>query len=520
MKNFKKALTILLCMVLVFSMVGCSKSDDQTGTSSSNGTSTSGGSSSELTYVKMCFPSLLFTPSAEGAKQTEDAMNNYLESKGDNIRIKLEAMDATNYVTDMNLKLTGKSESDEVDIFCPLTGVAPAVAQEQIVPLTDYINTDLSGISSILGDYLKAGYVGEDLYGIPCWKEYGLSCYYFYRSDIAEELGFTEDKIKTLDDVEKLLKAVKEKYPEMYGFVPTGGSANAGNTLMLETILAGPKHYMVDTLTSGVGIIGDSTTVVNTYDTPFFKEVCETAYRLNQEGLVMPDASITSELGRDLIQAGRAFSVVTGYGSTGQYDDMGEFYTKELGHPIKAAVLDTFLVSSSNCMPQWSVSYKCKNVGAACKLLNYFYTDEFMINTLLNGVENVHYIKNADGSISFPDGVDAASSSYYAFISCGIVGSMSIQWPWDTAAKPGKTIEQANAESSISKAFGFAVRNDDFADEASAISNVENQYLYGLICGELNPDEYLPKFNQALKNAGIDTVIENVQAQLNDFLSK
>lgn len=522
-KTIKRFISILLCCAMMTTLIACSKSNDKkepSGNSSNSekGTSqqdTTADPEQEIVTIKICFPTLLYNPSAEGTQQTEDAINKYLESIGDYVRVDLEPIDGTNYLTELNLKLTS---GEVVDLFCPLTGVELAVSQEQVLPLDDYLDNELADTVAIVGEYMKAGYVGGHSYAVPCWKEYGLSCYYFYRADIAEELGFTEDKIKTLDDVEKLLMAVKEAYPNMYGFVPTGGAANAGNTLMLESVLGGPKHYKVDELTSGVGIVGDDLTIRNIYDTEYFREVCETAYRWNQAGLIMPDASFTSELGRDLIQAGRAFSVITGYGSTGQYEDMGEFYTKELGYPIKAAVLDTFLITSSRCAPSWSISYNCKNPRAAARVLNYLYTDEFVENTLLNGVEGIHYVKNADGSISLPEGVEPDTSTYYCFISCGIVGSMAIQWQWDEAKPITKTIDQANAEATMSEAFGFAVRADNFATEASAISNIKNKYLYGLICGELNPDEYLPKFLQELNDAGINNVIEDVQAQFDEFL--
>lgn len=522
-KIIKKFVSILLCGAMASALMACG--DSSTKNTSGNTTSqkstsqqnTTAESEQELVTIKICLPTLLYTPSEEGTQQTEDAINQYLESKGDYVRVDLQPIDGTNYVTELGLKLTS---GEAVDLFCPLSGIENAVSQEQILPLDDYLDNELAETAAILGDYLKAGYVGDHCYAVPCWKEYGLNCYYFYRSDIAEELGFTEDKVQTLDDVEKLLKAVKAAYPDMYGFVPTGGAANAGNTLMLESVLGGPKHYKVDEITSGVGIVGDDMTVVNIYDTDYFREVCETAYRWNQEGLIMPDASFTSELGRDLIQAGRAFSVITGYGSTGQYEDMSEFYTKELGYPIKAVPLDSYLVTSSSCAPSWSISYNCKNPKAAARVLNYLYTDEFVENTVLNGVEGIHYIKNEDGSISLPEGVEPDTSTYYCFISCGIVGNMAIQWQWDEAKPITKTIDQANAESTMSKAFGFAVRADNFATEASAISNVKNKYLYGLICGELNPDDYLPKFISELEAAGINTVIKDVQAQLDEFLNK
>ena len=40
------------------------------------------------------------------------------------------------------------------------------------------------------------------------------------------------------------------------------------------------------------------------------------------------------------------------------------------------------------------------------------------------------------------------------------------------------------------------------------------------MCGALDPEETLPKFNQELKDAGIDVIIENKQAQLDAWLAE
>ena len=40
------------------------------------------------------------------------------------------------------------------------------------------------------------------------------------------------------------------------------------------------------------------------------------------------------------------------------------------------------------------------------------------------------------------------------------------------------------------------------------------------MCGALNPAETLDKFNQELKDAGIDAIIAEKQAQLDEWLAK
>ena len=49
---------------------------------------------------------------------------------------------------------------------------------------------------------------------------------------------------------------------------------------------------------------------------------------------------------------------------------------------------------------------------------------------------------------------------------------------------------------------------------------MKNQYLPGLACGSLNPETELPKFLQALEDAGLQKVIDEKQAQLDAWIAE
>ena len=66
--------------------------------------------------------------------------------------------------------------------------------------------------------------------------------------------------------------------------------------------------------------------------------------------------------------------------------------------------------------------------------------------------------------------------------------------------------------------YGFNLNPESVKGAVASISNVESQYLGGLLTGELNPEEYIPKFVQALKDAGIDEVVQEAQTQLDAWL--
>lgn len=50
--------------------------------------------------------------------------------------------------------------------------------------------------------------------------------------------------------------------------------------------------------------------------------------------------------------------------------------------------------------------------------------------------------------------------------------------------------------------------------EQSAIGKVVSQYASGLLTGELDPEEYIPKMQEEMKDAGMDNFIAEVQTQL------
>ena len=69
-------------------------------------------------------------------------------------------------------------------------------------------------------------------------------------------------------------------------------------------------------------------------------------------------------------------------------------------------------------------------------------------------------------------------------------------------------------------AFGFSFDATQVANEITACTNVVNKYHKALVCGALDPETTLPQFNSELKDAGIDAIIEEKQAQLDAWLAE
>ena len=90
---------------------------------------------------------------------------------------------------------------------------------------------------------------------------------------------------------------------------------------------------------------------------------------------------------------------------------------------------------------------------------------------------------------------------------------MSYIWNTDPENLNEK-FKEFNDSAIRSNALGFVFDPSNVKTEVAAVQAVFDQYRLPLENGVIDPDENLPKFIQALKDAGIDTVIAEKQKQL------
>ena len=71
----------------------------------------------------------------------------------------------------------------------------------------------------------------------------------------------------------------------------------------------------------------------------------------------------------------------------------------------------------------------------------------------------------------------------------------------------------AKAMANPTQGVGISYSSANVVNEITALSAVVAQYIPALESGSVDLDTYYPQFIQALKDAGIDTVIADKQAQ-------
>jgi putative aldouronate transport system substrate-binding protein len=499
----KKFIALLLAEFLMFSLTSCAS-----GTSSGNENSSQSSTSAdkgETVTVKITVPTMNNLPSDEASQKVSDAISKYIQGKGYNIAVKLEPYTLTDYTTNMNMRLAG---GEKLDIF--YTGpLNTAVSNGYMTKLDKYKDNTLKGAMDVIGDWYVCGMVNGSLYGLPAYKGVSLDYKYIYNEEYFKD--FDMSAIKSVDDLDGLFTEFKKKYPKEY---PAVNTYNTSLALYCEQ-----DHTA--TVGTYFATVGDSTTLVNLFDTAAFKKAVEKAYEWRKLGYVDPEGSAQT-LGHDaLTYSGYAKGVVMGHSYS--IDTIEKMFTMNntYGATFKAvSICDSSLTSNELT---YGIAYTSEHPDAAAQVLNLLWTDDFVMSSIIYGVEGVSWEWNSDkSSIVYPDGLGLDSVPYTCLYTCGAFGNQFLLYPMDgnTSEADKKYMKSLNDNAWVAPLFGFTPSSDKVASQVAAVSNVYNKYAKSLLYGDINPDKYLPEFLSALKDAGINDIMDNYQSQINDWVAK
>lgn len=521
------ALLLVLAMGLAL-FTGCGNKEpaatEAPAASSSSSAEPAPSSDQEIVTVKVSYPCLVVVPSPDATVAVEEAINNHLAEIGSRVRMKLDPVDGMSYATTIDMQQIG---GEEVDLYMALGNLSDMVNSNKVQPITDYVHTVLQPALDLTGDTLidATTFYGE-VYGFPCYKTTALTYYLVVDTEVAEnDLGLKLGDKLTIDQVTEKLAILHEKYPSKIAMGVRPGANGSPNNFCLSALYGTAEYYKVVDLGNGVCTIGDEPVIRNMYDSDYFMQVCKTAYAWNQAGYVNKDASVATEEGYDLLKADRAMSYIIGYGG---YNPRITDGASDSTHQRSVMYIPITSTMNTPSGLDWCVSYSCKNPEAACEALSLFYTDSFVMNTLLCGVEGRDYVDTGLGTaedkvVDFPEGLDAFSVPYYAYFTCGIMGNEYLDWVY---VKADGTFEDKRADNLKfmqdavpSPVYGFTMDTANIKNAAAAISNVETQYLGGLLTGELDPEVYIPEFLAALESAGINDVVAEAQTQLDAWVA-
>lgn len=256
--------------------------------------------------------------------------------------------------------------------------------------------------------------------------------------------------------------------------------------------------------------------VVNYYESEEFKTLMEYGKLWNELGFFMKDPLNAQDGAFSYLSNGQAFGATGAYCSEAVGESVQE---KGNGRDLYAAQISPDAWATTNLVTAmtWCVPALSEHKEAAVKFLNELYTNPDLANLVCNGIEGKHYVVTEEGNIDFAEGLDAFTT--------GWPSGMGTFWPNITISRPWKPDAAdsydawvaANDTCKKSPALGFAFDAFNVSDEISACSSVVDQYVNALLLDLGDTEALYAEFLEALNDAGLESIIEEKQAQLNEW---
>ena len=445
-------------------------------------------------------------------KEVEDAINAILVPKV-GAKIDIIGIEFGAWQTQLNLMLTGGP--DALDIYTSFwyAPLSQLYANGQVAPLDDLIASQCPDLLNLFDEtVLAACRIGGKLYGLPIVTCYSAPNIYAAVLEDSQSAGIDWSQVHTLDDVTQAMLAMKAANPDHY-YIPGStepywipkGIDDLGDASNFLGVLTDPLN---------------STTVENYYESDYFKNILDNVKIWKENDLISPDPLSNSNPTLVNIQYG-IVQGTPGYTTNSMEIWLYENNLSEMyGHKFDGAEISDRIMTTSTCTPYlFHVTPFCKDQEAAIRVLNEFYTNPEVAMLIANGIEGKHYVLNEQSQITLPEGETATTVGWYTMGGGTLPNSLLCPSQDYQMADLAERIQKLNEEAKPSLALGFVFDASEVTDQVTACANVIAQYYLPLMYGEVDIDEVLPMFNEALYAAGLADIIAAKQAQLDAWLA-
>lgn len=530
----KKLVSSVLIAAMLLSMTACgidNQAADSNAVGTTGGTEASGdgdttaASDLEPVTLKMYF---------HGSNVTDDSqvlekVNEYLQQQ---INVTLEPIWGTwgDFDTNAVLSLQG---GDDVDIYFTCSWSADEynkfARDGYWVRLDDPENNLIEKYASDLWDVLPEvltngatinGSDGYGVYAVPGYKDIATQNCWDVNMTRMRDLGYTDADVEHLDyysdEFEEMLAKAKEAggsdfYPLLVegavlermvdNSIIVTGDSGTGNFM---------SYYLDPTDVSKETSYGNK--ILNKFATDEFKKFAERTRHFFEAGYIDPA----------MANANQANDTRTAKQLTGEYLIGTQSYA--LGYELQASderkievkmvpCTEPYVDTTSSQGAMMAISTASKNPERAMMFLNLLNTDSYLMTMLNYGIEGVHY-ELKDGLVEFTDKRADYQPWTNGMGNVTILPATTAQGDefWTTFKNYYGTAKQIPI-------LGYAYDATNRETQMGSVANVVSEYMLPLCTGAVDPDEKLPEFLQKLDDAGINDILDDANAQLDEFMA-
>ncbi len=476
-KKFRNVVAVMLAAVSVVPMAACGKKE----------------ANSEIPTLVWYIP---------GSKATDlSVVNeavNAITTEKIGAKVDIQFIDDSAYQERMSMNMASKSNFD----IC-FTGYTnhydDAVRKGAYLDITEMLEE--TKLKDEIPDYgWESVQVDGKIYAVPNQQTFTQTLGLMFRKDLVEKYNFDYTKVKKVQDIEPYLQQIKENETGVYPM----------REFKFDYLL-GDKYEALNDFASLAYLKRDgSNEVIAVSDVPEMKEFVDLSYDWFQKGYLRPDiATVTSDTNE--MYAGK-YAV---WGVTWKQGVVEEEQNKMPNTEIVGVNLQTpYMTRFFATATMYAISATSEHPKEALAFLELLNTDKELYNLICWGIEGKHYEKLENGKIKA-----SSDSAYYynqtwKFGNC--FNSYLLENQEDTL---WETTKEENDTADRSKILGLSLDNTNIRTEVANCTAIVKEYSY-MNKGYTNPEEFFGKYQERLKTAGIDKVVEEAQKQVNDYLAQ
>lgn len=385
------------------------------------------------------------------------------------------------------------------------------VAKGAYLPLDDLLDQYAPKLkASVPEKFWDATRISGQIYGVVNQQISAKTSGPLMPKDYEEKYNFNIKDTKELRDLEPVLEQMKKSENETFiPFLSGVGAASA-----LDRIYA---YYGIETIAGkfipgAINVFNDEVQVVNQFNMDEVKEYFNLMHEWYQKGYIRSDAASYKETGADFKakNIGVALNTNIKPGGAQEQSLMRGYEIEETawGKPILST---SGILTTLNAIPQSS-----KNPERAMMLLELINDpdDTELYNLLVYGIEGTHYNKVSDNRIELTgDSYNFVNSSWA--LGCVYNGYLAGNAPDDVWEQTRKV----NEDAFTSPLIGFSFDATPVNSEIAQCSSVADELLPALMVGAADPETELDSFLDKLNQAGADTIIQEMQRQIDEWLA-
>lgn len=435
----------------------------------------------------------------------EEKINEYLKDKL-NVTVKINCLSGGQYTQKLGAMINANEYFDLCFAARWCLDYVGNSRKGAFVQLDDYLDTYLKDIANEYGkENLEYAKIDGKLCALPVYKEMVQQWGWVYRKDIADKYNIDMSKYKSFEELEPVIKMLKEKEPDLK--YPLDWSSDTAPGPLATVDMVQSDTYLAKEGTPNAG------KCINYFATDEYKKACETARDFYNKGYVRPDVlTATDQLQR--MKEGKTFCMLYAL-KPGKAKEMFKDSAYEFDQAEVSKAQVDYLAGTGSMQ---AISASSKNPVRVMRFLNLLNTDRYLKNLVIHGIEGKHYNRIDDKTVEPIKG-----SGYDLYSSSWMIGNVFIDDLLPTE-DPDKLTKLKEFNDSVKPGeldkdiLTFCMPENNKRDILKTnINTAASKYKKQLAVGAVDTEPTLSNMLSELEKVGLNDYLTEIEKEFNEY---